>query len=217
MIPEYGSKLQVKDAKDIPNVEELVLIKERLLENLEGNFWTFDQWGNITSPAKEGELPFDYFIEGKYYIEIRNYNINQDNFVPLTAYMFNIFQHGKQYDQYKGFLTNNIAYMDIRDCLDAARWIIYSHKQELELYYNSDDHTTSDFKNVIIGEEGAMSINPNIQIDLIPTDVLDENLLENLTYIPERKPDFVKPIDHPRFYKHNPKRTAYVSRSRKKM
>ena len=169
VIPNYGQVIPIKSNQRYALNDNTVLIKEILDNSLAGNVWYFDRWGNRCNPnSKNDELPLRYWVDGEYYIEIKNYDINQDNFQDLIVYRYEIIREG--YQLTKGSLTNNLAYADIRDCLDAARWTIFNYI------------------------DGKISINPNIEIELIPLEYLDRYLIDDITIKrekPNNKPDYI--------------------------
>lgn len=201
MIPEYGTTIRIQPGSTYEKDGGFKLIKELLEKSLGGNIWYFDQWGNKCSPAKEDELPLEYYIDGQYYIELRNYEVNQDNFVPMTVYCFSIFKHG--YQAKHGTLTNHLAYTDPRDCLDAARYITFAFKPELEEFFNRENIIEEDLNGIIIGDDGNVIINPEIEIDFVPLEELDKHLIQDITVVPPKECEFKKPVDHPRFYPHH--------------
>ena len=195
VIPNYGQVIPIKSNQRYTLNDNSALIKEILDNSLVGNVWYFDRWGNRCNPnSKNDELPLRYWVDGEYYIEIKNYDINQDNLLDLIVYRYEIIREG--YQLTKGSLTNNLAYADIRDCLDAARWTIFNYKDQLDYYFDSPDlDTNSGSEQTVFNYiDGKMSIDPNIEIDLIPLEYLDRYLIDDITIKRERpnnKPDYI--------------------------
>ena len=112
---------------------EFSIIKEKA--TILDKIWNFDEKGNIIILPRPNELPLDYFILDKIYIQIQALDIDQDNFLPMTVYVFEIFKYG--HTDNKSSITNNLAYTDIRDCLDSALYFIENYKHLIEDYYNN--------------------------------------------------------------------------------
>lgn len=181
MIPQYGNEIKIKDLIDYNSERDKTFLVREILESFPGGLvWNFDKWGNICPLPKEDELPLVYFKDDEYYIEIKNYDLNQtDNFIPMMVYCYSIFKFGTQHEA-KGMLTNNIAYRDARDCLDAARWTCFAFKDELDKYYEAEDTFSLNLDNIIIDENGNGSVNPDIEIQLIPLEQLEKHLIQEV-------------------------------------
>ncbi len=148
------------------------------------------------------ELPFDYQKDGDYYIELRDYDLNQDNFMPMLVFCFSIYKHG--FEKTKGLISNNLAYTDPRDCLDAARWITYRYKQELEKYYTTESISQEDLKENIFRfnetDQSVPSIDPSLKISEIPLELLEEYLLDDIRVVKPKK--HTKLEDRPRNFEY---------------
>ena len=134
----YGQSILIEHGEHHSD-HEFSIIKEKLISF--EKIWNFDEFGHLVPVAKADELYFDYFAVDKNYIQIQKFQVNQDNLLPIDVYMFLIFKYG--YTDRRASLTNNLAYADIRDCLDSALYFIDKYHDLIEDYFAEDGMNTT--------------------------------------------------------------------------
>jgi hypothetical protein len=199
MIPLYGTKYLIKTPSEKKDLHEFVLREEALDQSYDGLTLYLDIWGHKMNPENPSTPQRK---AGEYYIEIKRYKVHQQNFIEMSMYRFYIIKHSSKNQR---TLTNLLAYTDARDCYDAARWLIFKYKSSFDEYFDLEENPSTYYfeirppKELIVKEYTRYYIDPNLEIDQIPLDKLNENLKEDIYFVeePESKPphDYHSPFE----------------------